>query len=210
VSVDDHRPYDVVGALGTNAEFEDPYLYNDISVWTQAAIDGIEDKSRHELSSSYHYTPDMTPGTYKGEAYDGVMRAIAGNHTCLIPKGRVGPDVALDEAALEGSMLLALDAEINCNRQWAVLADAILAMDEVKHDPKNGQFSKGGGSGGGKGAKKPNQFHQQKHENATSAAHKAADKAHADAMKKGLGKAVSDDRAAAAFRKEYDTQMARF
>ncbi len=98
VSADDHKPYDIAGALGTRAEFEDPYLYNDVSVWTQFAIDGVEDKSRRELSSSYEYRPDMTPGTYKGVKYDGVMRDIVGNHTALVVKGRAGPDVAIDEA----------------------------------------------------------------------------------------------------------------
>lgn len=111
VSAEDHKPYDVVGSLGTRAEFDDPFLYNDVTVWPQYAIDGIDDKSRHELSCSYQYTPDMTPGTYKGEAYDGVMRGVmnevgedvgfVGNHVAVIPKGRVGPEAALDQALPE-------------------------------------------------------------------------------------------------------------
>lgn len=98
VSAEDHKPYDIAGSVGTNAEFEKPYLYNAVTVWTQAAIDGVEDKTRHELSSSYQYDADMTPGTYEGQPHDGVMRNIRGNHVAVIPKGRVGPDVALDEA----------------------------------------------------------------------------------------------------------------
>lgn len=98
VSADDHRPDDIVGTTGTAAEFEHPYLYNALSVWAQYAIDGIDDKTRHELSSSYHYDADMTPGKFEGQPHDGVMRNLHGNHVMVCKDGRAGPDVALDEA----------------------------------------------------------------------------------------------------------------
>lgn len=133
VSAGDHKPYDIAGAIGTRAEFEKPYLYNDVSVWTQYAIDGIEDETRRELSSSYEYDPDMTPGTYEGQPYDGVMRNLRGNHVSLVIKGRAGPDVAIDEDTIGAGMF---------------------ALDEVKHDPNNGQFTSGGGGSGGGEKKK--------------------------------------------------------
>ena len=97
VDANDHKPFDIVGSLGTNAEFEDPYLYNDITVWTQAAIDGIEDESRREISASYGYKPILERGTYKGSPYTIRMTAIEFNHAAVIPNGRVGPDCAIDE-----------------------------------------------------------------------------------------------------------------
>jgi hypothetical protein len=99
-SAEDHQYYDTVGAVGTSAAYNHPYLDNAISVWPQAAIDGVEDESQRELSSSYHYTPDMTPGAYEGTPYDGVMRDIIGNHVALVQKGRAGPDVLVGDEAI--------------------------------------------------------------------------------------------------------------
>lgn len=99
VSADDHRPDLVVGSLGTDAEFDAPYLYNYLVSWAQNAIDGIDDESQKQLSASYHYDADMTPGTTpEGLPYDGVMRNIKGNHVALVKEGRAGPDVAVADA----------------------------------------------------------------------------------------------------------------
>lgn len=97
VNADDHQPDQVVGAVGTNAEFEHPYLYNALSVWAREGIDGIEDGSQKELSSAYRYRPDMTPGTYEGVPYDGVMRDIEFNHVALVREGRAGADVVVGD-----------------------------------------------------------------------------------------------------------------
>ena len=100
VDADDHQPDVTVGAVGTTAEYEHPYLYNGLTVHAREGIDGIENNERREISAGYHYDPDMTPGTYEGEPYDGVMRNIEFNHFCLVPRGRVGDDVLVNDAAL--------------------------------------------------------------------------------------------------------------
>lgn len=83
-----------VGVTHGNASFEDPYLFNGLSIWDNSAIAGIETEKQKELSSSYAYVADMTPGvTPDGEQYDGVMRNIVGNHVALVTDGRAGPDV---------------------------------------------------------------------------------------------------------------------
>ena len=51
-----------------------------------------------ELSLAYFYAPDMTPGTWQGQPYDGVMRQIMGNHLALVEEGRAGHDVAVRDA----------------------------------------------------------------------------------------------------------------
>lgn len=99
-SADDHKDNLVVGATGTKARFEAPYLVNDLVIWPQDAIDGIEDESQKEISCGYRYTPDMTPGTYEGVAYDGVMRGIVGNHVALVKEGRAGPDIVVGDSAI--------------------------------------------------------------------------------------------------------------
>lgn len=101
ITAETHKPEIVVGASGTDAEFVAPFLRNSLFVWPQKAIDDIEDEEKRELSCAYHYRADMTPGTWEGQPYDGVMRDIVGNHIALVRKGRAGPDVVVGDAALE-------------------------------------------------------------------------------------------------------------
>lgn len=95
------------GTIGSDVQFDGTYLTASIAVWTQHAIDLIESKQAAQLSSSYRYTADMTPGlTQNGIAYDGVMRNIIGNHVALVKEGRAGPDVFVsDELPLELSKM---------------------------------------------------------------------------------------------------------
>jgi 8-oxo-dGTP pyrophosphatase MutT (NUDIX family) len=96
-----HRKDVTIGATGTDAEFDAPYLYNSLAIWPAADISDIEDERKREISSAYRYTADMTPGkTPDGEPYDGVMRAIECNHVIICKKGRAGPDVVVGDSAL--------------------------------------------------------------------------------------------------------------
>jgi hypothetical protein len=102
----DHKHSLAVGSLGSGIRYDHPYLRAPLSVWDGAAIAGIESDEQRELSSGYRYRADMTPGTYEGEAYDGVMRDIRGNHVALVESGRAGSDVVVGDAALRLSPLL--------------------------------------------------------------------------------------------------------
>ena len=95
----------IIGSTGTDAEFNGPYLVNSLVFWDRAAIDDIEGGKRKELSCAYYYTPDMTPGTYEGRPYDGVMREIRGNHIALVPDGRAGSDVMVQDSVDEAQWL---------------------------------------------------------------------------------------------------------
>lgn len=89
----------IIGTTGDDTTFEPPYLKNTLTVWDGSAIAGIESKEQQELSSSYRYRADMTPGvTPDGVHYDGVMRDIVGNHVALVPMGRAGTDVAVGDS----------------------------------------------------------------------------------------------------------------
>lgn len=100
VSPIDPKQKNVVGYTGTDAVFNAPYLDNSLVISVQDSIRKVEDDSEKELSSAYYYDADMTPGTYQGEAYDGVMRNIRFNHVALVPKGRAGPDVMVGDSSL--------------------------------------------------------------------------------------------------------------
>jgi hypothetical protein len=99
VNADEHDHSRTVGVV-SNPVFQEPYLYADLACWSGPAIRLIEDGSQKELSSAYRYEPDMTPGTYDGVRYDGVMRNLAANHVALVRKGRAGPDVVVGDSAL--------------------------------------------------------------------------------------------------------------
>jgi hypothetical protein len=82
-----------VGSTGTDAEFDGTYLNNTLVLHAKSAIDDIQARKKHELSCAYRYQPDMTPGTFEGQHYDGIMRDIQGNHVALVTEGRAGHDV---------------------------------------------------------------------------------------------------------------------
>ncbi|HDU1471545.1 TPA: DUF2213 domain-containing protein [Klebsiella pneumoniae] len=133
-----------VGVTHSNADFDGTYLTNGLSVWDDSAIAGIETEEQEELSSSYQYVADMTPGvTPNGEPYDGIMRDIIGNHVALVERGRAGSDVLVADslppelnhmrkhkvAAIRATLkpLLAQDADLE-----AEVRKALLALDEAE------------------------------------------------------------------------------
>lgn len=150
-----------VGTTHSGCDFDGTYLCNGLSVWDNSAIAGIETEEQKELSSSYQYVADMTPGeTPDGEAFDGVMRDIVGNHVALVETGRAGSDVLVaDSLPLElkymkldrkgvaaraalGAFLkprLAQDAApkdltaiLNANKSPKTIAQAIIAKYKTK------------------------------------------------------------------------------
>lgn len=102
----DQHPTDlVIGATGTDASFDAPYLKNSLVLWRRDGIDDVESDRKKELSSAYRYTADMTPGTFEGEPYDGVMRNIIGNHVALVREGRAGSDVVVGDEAIPRNLM---------------------------------------------------------------------------------------------------------
>jgi hypothetical protein len=81
----------VIGSLGTDVQFRDPYLICDeVMVWDPQAVKAIRNGRQRALSLAYHYRPVMWPGRFRGEAYDGIMTEISGTHCALVYAGRAG------------------------------------------------------------------------------------------------------------------------
>lgn len=108
-----------VGAVMNDVRYEHPYLVASIVVWDAGAQAGIEADIQRELSPSYKYTADMTPGEFEGENYDGVMRDIHAYHLAIVPDGRTGPDILVNDAKPEG---LPMSEEKDTSAQDDVLA----------------------------------------------------------------------------------------
>ena len=104
VSSEDPKQDSIAGTIGSDVEFLAPYLVADLCIWDEEAIAGVETDAVRELSSSYRYRADMTPGMYEGQRYDGVMRDIQGNHVALVKSGRAGSDVMAADSELETKM----------------------------------------------------------------------------------------------------------
>lgn len=85
----DDRP--VQGVI-TNPQYEDGVLYADITVYSEALKDAIEN-GKKELSLGYFCKFEKQPGTYEGENYDYVQTNMVGNHIALVDAGRCGSDV---------------------------------------------------------------------------------------------------------------------
>ena len=96
----------IIGSMGSDARFDGTYLRVSLCFIDEQAIALIEARDMVELSLAYFYTPDMTPGTWQGHEYDGVMREIRGNHLALVDEGRAGPSVAVRDGKLKAKEFL--------------------------------------------------------------------------------------------------------
>ncbi|MDQ0507401.1 DUF2213 domain-containing protein [Xanthobacter agilis] len=138
VTADSHQPDLVVGSTGTDAVFEAPYLKNSLVIWARDAIGGVESSAQKELSCAYRYRADMTPGEIDGEAYDGVMRDIIGNHLAIVSEGRAGPDVVVGDSKENSPMaktVLSRKAVLTQGAVAAFLAPKLAADEKIDIAP---------------------------------------------------------------------------
>lgn len=91
----------IVGTIGSDVEFLEPFLDADVCIWDADAIAGIETEQKCEFSCGYSYEPIMTTGNYAGENYDGIMTQIHGNHLALVTDGRAGSEVRAADQQIE-------------------------------------------------------------------------------------------------------------
>lgn len=98
VNIDEPRQDLIVGSIGSDVEFADPYLDADLCFWDASSIAGIDSGKLKELSCAYRYVPIMEPGEFKGELFDGRMTQIEGNHLATVETGRAGPDVVVADS----------------------------------------------------------------------------------------------------------------
>lgn len=95
----------IVGTIGSDIEWDDPFVTADVCIADKQAIVGIDTDTVREFSPSYYYKPVMLSGEYKGEPYDIVMTDIRANHLCLVEEGRQGPDVLAADSALRDTTM---------------------------------------------------------------------------------------------------------
>ena len=149
IAADDHPKELVVGTIGSEVTFDGTYLKAPLAIWTAEGIAAVKSKAQQEISCGYRYKPDMTPGTFEGQAYDGVMRDIMGNHVTLVERGRAGRDVLVSDSNFLGDLsnmrnaqflaklkaFLAQDADLKALDAVITARDAERDEDEEEDDP---------------------------------------------------------------------------
>lgn len=90
--------YTRIGATGTDAVFEYPYLSNSLHFFNQKAIDLIESGKKCELSIGYDCEIHKEAGEFEGVPYDFVQRNIKIQHVALVECGRAGADVKVSDS----------------------------------------------------------------------------------------------------------------
>ena len=99
ISANDHPREVVIGAIGDDVQFRDPYLTAPLTIWDGQAIKLIESGAQRQLSAGYRYTPILASGLFRGEPYDIRMADISGNHLAIVQNGRAGSEVVVGDAA---------------------------------------------------------------------------------------------------------------
>lgn len=94
----DNPRKEYVGGSVHNVRFDGKHLRGDLLVWDGHAIDLIESDELSDLSCGYRYVPVMRSGDADGQAYDGRMTAIRGNHVALVDDGRASGAHVADAA----------------------------------------------------------------------------------------------------------------
>ena len=130
----------IIGCTGTDTVFEFPFLKNSLCVWTAEGIKRVENKDAQEISCSYRYDADMTPGVFEGAEYHGVMRNIHGNHVILTPAGRCGPTVVVGDSALVAPLVVST-LTFNMENQMSTLSKKALRVKGVLQAVLKPQFA---------------------------------------------------------------------
>lgn len=91
------------GASGTQVNYDNGFVQGSVVLTDREAIEAVKRGDATELSIGYRLEYDATPGVAPdGTRYDGVQRAISGNHIAITGKGRAGSEVRLHFDSVDG------------------------------------------------------------------------------------------------------------
>jgi hypothetical protein len=103
------------GASGTHVVYDNGFVHGTVVLTDREAIEAVKCGDATELSVGYRCEYDATPGVAPdGTRYDGVQRAISGNHHAITCKGRAGSEVRLhfDSADADDQPIVAVSADL--------------------------------------------------------------------------------------------------
>lgn len=91
----EQRP--ISGVIGEDVYFRDGYLRGNLKLFSSLLGAKIDSDEKRELSASYQFRLDATPGEFEGQPYQYIQRRIRGNHLASVTEGRSGPDVCVHD-----------------------------------------------------------------------------------------------------------------
>ena len=103
------------GASGTHVNYDNGFVHGTVVLTDREAIEAVKRGDATELSVGYRCEYDATPGVAPdGTRYDGVQRAISGNHHAITRKARAGSEVRLhfDSADGDDQPIVAVSADL--------------------------------------------------------------------------------------------------
>lgn len=103
------------GASGTHVVYDNGFVHGTVVLTDREAIEAVKRGDATELSVGYRCEYDATPGVAPdGTRYDGVQRAISGNHHAITRKARAGSEVRLhfDSADGDDQPIVAVSADL--------------------------------------------------------------------------------------------------
>lgn len=95
----DNTPIDGTFMHIHRSEDRPDYLMADIVIYTERALNAIANGTK-ELSLGYRCYYEKKDGEYQGEHYDFVQTNIVANHLALVPHGRAGSSVCVEDEAI--------------------------------------------------------------------------------------------------------------
>lgn len=86
------------GVVSEKVYFKDGMVYADLMIHSSSLMDKIDITGIKELSAGYWANYDYTPGIWNGQPYDAIQKDIIFNHVALVPEGRMGSSVSVQDS----------------------------------------------------------------------------------------------------------------
>jgi hypothetical protein len=126
------------GASGTHVVYDNGFVHGTVVLTDREAIEAVKRGDATELSVGYRCEYDATPGVAPdGTRYDGVQRAISGNHHAITRKARAGSEVRLhfDSADGDDQPIVAVSADLIPSFEDSSMATASQPADRTDMKP---------------------------------------------------------------------------
>ena len=127
-----------VGNVGEKIDSDGKFLMASYIIQDKQSVLDVEQKRKNEISLGYRCDLEEMSGMYEGEAFTHIQRNIRYNHLALVPRGRAGQDVRIDEQEVAKMPTINIDSvgyevspqvEVHINK---LRADAIQTDSDKK------------------------------------------------------------------------------
>ena len=149
----------VEGTIGEKVYFNksNETLYGNLKLFSNDLQYKIDFEKKKELSLGYIFRLEVKSGVHKGQSYNFIQRKLRANHLALVEKGRMGPEVAVqDENDIsltntggntmteeEKKKLAEAEARVKADLQGQIKPLIAEAMDEAKKELFDGDAMDG-------------------------------------------------------------------